>query len=120
MVLEPLKTECSRSKTFHACVDFLIYPQVWIFCCLAFVSATLVEYAVILYHIRNTNERLRSLEMPTSKAGVRVFEAKSSASQEKKDKVQNLHAKIDKRSLILFPALFFLFNIIYWSYYLTI
>ncbi len=84
------------------------------------MAATLVEYALILYHMRNTFDSQRSLEVTTSKAGVKVFEAKSTSAKSRKDLVQQLHSKIDKRSLLLFPIVFSFFNVIYWSYYLSI
>jgi len=70
--------------------------EVWMLSCLLFVSATLLEYAVILFKRQHYNSKQQKMAVETSQMLAQEF------------------WRIDKFFLKCFPALFAVFNIIFW------
>uniref|UniRef100_A0A8R1DLF8 Uncharacterized protein n=1 Tax=Caenorhabditis japonica TaxID=281687 RepID=A0A8R1DLF8_CAEJA len=103
--------------------------DIWMFSCVGFIFFSLIELAIVAYNDKMHDQRLREARCSTgnianilqngmgrnNQASRRSFVEISA----RRAKGSELGASIDRVASMLFPTMFALFNLIYWSYYLT-
>ncbi len=126
---------------------FLIvsYSQVWIFCCIGFVGLSLVEYAVLLLHLRSSSFAQQQRGGGRGNGGgggggigggidggkLFVSEGKNSARQRARltkmtaaastastaSTTKDFYKRVDTAAIVVFAVAFAVFNAVYWHKY---
>jgi len=102
-------------------VSYVKAVDVWMVTCLLLVSVALVEYAVAHSIIISYTgiETLHLRRKKTDEETPPVDDPKSASSPSSSALAATRGRRCDEISRFLFPIVFFIFNVIYWIYYLT-
>ncbi|UMM26511.1 hypothetical protein L5515_010179 [Caenorhabditis briggsae] len=102
--------------------------DIWMFSCVGFIFFSLIELAIVAYNDKMHDQRLRearcsvgNLNSNGMSGGHPNLESRRSFVEisARRAKGSELGASIDRVASMLFPTMFALFNLVYWSYYLT-
>ncbi|CAB3410033.1 unnamed protein product [Caenorhabditis bovis] len=97
--------------------------DIWMFSCVGFIFCSLIELAIVAYNDKMQDQRLREAqEAPYSNilanGNVQRQPSKNRFSAANR-KGSEFGAAVDRVASMAFPTMFALFNLVYWSYYLT-
>ncbi|CAO4372316.1 unnamed protein product [Caenorhabditis nigoni] len=102
--------------------------DIWMFSCVGFIFFSLIELAIVAYNDKMHDQRLREARCSVGNlnsngmgGGHPNLESRRSFVEisARRAKGSELGASIDRVASMLFPTMFALFNLVYWSYYLT-
>ncbi|EFO89988.1 CRE-LGC-52 protein [Caenorhabditis remanei] len=100
--------------------------DIWMFSCVGFIFFSLIELAIVAYNDKMHDQRLREARcsvgnLNSNRVGHPNLESRRSFVElsARRAKGSELGASIDRVASMLFPTMFALFNLVYWSYYLT-
>uniref|UniRef100_A0A1I7UIM2 Neurotransmitter-gated ion-channel ligand binding domain protein n=1 Tax=Caenorhabditis tropicalis TaxID=1561998 RepID=A0A1I7UIM2_9PELO len=100
--------------------------DIWMFSCVGFIFFSLIELAIVAYNDKMHDQRLREARcsvgnLNSNGMGHPNLESRRSFVElsARRAKGSELGASIDRVASMLFPTMFALFNLVYWSYYLT-
>ncbi|XP_050412045.1 glycine receptor subunit alpha-2 isoform X2 [Patella vulgata] len=117
-----ITTQSSGARSQLPRVPYIKSIDVWMAVCLVFVFGAYMEYAVVTVlsrrHRKAADKRSKS---EVSLNGVVIKNGTSDISSNTTDKTNEVAhpgRTVDKRSRILFPLAFLIFNLVYWIYYI--
>lgn len=102
-------------------VSYIRAIDMWNFVCLFFVFAAMIEYAYIAM-ISRVDMRKKLRQHKIINFGVSIIQSKQVEEVEENIRLEENKERartIDKVSRIAFPVSFFIFNVIYWTYFMT-
>ncbi|XP_078326168.1 glycine receptor subunit alpha-2-like isoform X2 [Crassostrea virginica] len=111
-----MTTQSSGARATLPRVSYIKAIDVWMATCLLFVFAALIEFSVVNVKSRVQQRRSASLkELPL------LLHNKAEDNNDKPlmERTSRMEARrVDKLSRVLFPSVFFCFNLIYWTVYI--
>ncbi|WKY06894.1 hypothetical protein Q1695_006794 [Nippostrongylus brasiliensis] len=95
--------------------------DIWMFSCVGFIFFSLIELAIVAYNDKIDDQRLRGTGLSISSSNGNSSAMKRSIAEItlRRSKGSELGASIDKAASIAFPIAFALFNMGYWTYYMS-
>ncbi|XP_076330788.1 gamma-aminobutyric acid receptor subunit pi-like [Tachypleus tridentatus] len=135
-----LVTQAIQSRSKLPSVDYMMAIDVWLFFCIIMVFGSLLEYSVAYQRKIKKVKAMPGVSNNTSIILKKLDEGGSCAScthakQEKELSLSEAWTEssttcplccqfyiksIDKNAQVLFPSIFLIFGVVYWSYYLNI
>ncbi|CAD6191340.1 unnamed protein product [Caenorhabditis auriculariae] len=99
--------------------------DIWMFSCVGFIFCSLIELAIVAYNDKMEDQRMRGSRHSLSNAFVNGSTPMPYSSRRnvmenaRKPRLADLSASLDRVASMAFPAAFAVFNLAYWTYYLT-
>ena len=93
--------------------SFVTAKEIWMMVCMLFVFLAIAEYGTILVLPKKSAKKKLNPDVE------KKMDEKTDKKKKKKNKKNKEKHFLDKIAIVVLPVLFFLFNIVYWAYYIT-
>ncbi|KAK6177003.1 hypothetical protein SNE40_015198 [Patella caerulea] len=116
-----ITTQSSGARSQLPRVPYIKSIDVWMAVCLVFVFGAYMEYAVVTVlsrRHRKAAEKTSKSEVSLNDVVINNGTSCTSCNSSSADAIPHPGRRVDKRSRIIFPLSFLIFNLVYWIYYI--